>query len=92
MKPTLTALCLGQLCPADQPCSGRNHQRKLHALDLAVTHDLEHLRRILPEQDHKNLDHCVETIYERQALSETDAFINGFSLGVKLIIEAEAEY
>ena len=84
MKPTLTALWLGQLCPADQPCSGRNHQRKLH--------DLEHLRRILPEQDHKILDHCVETIYERQALSETDAFINGFSLGVKLITEAEAEY
>ena len=92
MKPTLTALWHGQLCPADQPCSNRDHNRKLRSLDLSITHDLEQLRQNLSKEKRKTLDRCIETIYERQALSETDAFIGGFSLGVKIITEAETEY
>ena len=92
MKPTLTALFYGQLCPADALSANHDHRRRLHELDTAVTRNLEALREALPKQAHALLDGCMDTMYERQAISETDAFINGFSLGVKIITEAEAEY
>lgn len=92
MKPTLTALWHGQICPADQFCIDPDQRKKLRDLDRSVADDLEALRKTLPQKTRNILDHCIETIYERQCLSEADAFIGGFSLGVKIITEAEAKY
>lgn len=92
MKPTLTALWYGQLSPADQFCLDPDQRKKLRDLDRAVADDLETLRNALPKKTAEILERCIETIYERQSLSETDAFISGFSLGVKIITEAEAKY
>ena len=92
MKPTLTALWYGQLSPADQFCVDRDRQKKFRDLNHAITQDLDKLHDLLPKEAGKLLDHCIETMYECQEMSETDAFISGFSLGVKIITEAEAEY
>ena len=92
MKPILTSLFYGQLCPADELSSNYYPREKLRELDFAVTRNLEILRQQLPQETRDTLERCIEIIYERQALSEADAFINGFSLGVKIITEAVAEY
>jgi len=92
MKPTLTALWYGQLSPADPFCADRSQQKKFHELNRDITQDLDTLHAALPKETRKILDHCIETMYECQEMSETNAFINGFSLGVNIITEAEAEY
>jgi hypothetical protein len=92
MKPTLTSLWFGQLCPADQLSANYHHREQLRNLDIGITRDIEALRKTLPKDACDILERCIERIYERQGLSDADAFINGFSLGVKIITEAVTEY
>ena len=81
---TIQDLYYGRISPYEMSISTTPEYRKLKAL-ANKNEDL--LRETLSDEQKKLLDKLIECITDISSISERDMFINGFRLGVKLMID-----
>ena len=81
---TIQDLYYGRISPYEMSISTAPEYQKLKA--LANQHE-DLLRESLSDEQKKLLDKLTESITDISSISERDMFINGFRLGVKLMID-----
>ena len=81
---TIQDLYYGRISPYEMSISTTPEYQKLKAL-ANKNEDL--LRESLSDEQKKLLDKLTESITDISSISERDMFINGFRLGVKLMID-----
>ena len=81
---TIQDLYYGRISPYEMSISTTPEYQKLKAL-ANKNEDL--LRETLSDEQKKLLDKLIECITDISSISERDMFINGFRLGMKLMID-----
>ena len=77
-------LYYGRISPYEMSISAAPEYQKLKAL---ADRNEDLLRESLSDEQKALLDKLIETVTDISSISERDMFINGFRLGVKLMIE-----
>ena len=81
---TIQDLYYGRISPYEMNISTAPEYQKLKAL---ANRNEDLLRESLSDEQKKLLDKLTESITDISSISERDMFINGFRLGVKLMID-----
>ena len=81
---TIQDLYYGRISPYEMSISTAPEHQKLKAL-ADKNEDL--LRETLSDEQKERLDKLTECITDISSISERDMFINGFRLGMKLMID-----
>ena len=81
---TIQDLYYGRISPYEMSISTAPEYLKLKT--LADQHE-DWLRETLSDEQKKLLDKLIECITDISSISERDMFINGFRLGMKLMID-----
>ncbi len=87
MKSTLTDLWLGNIYPAEEKTE--NHEQELELYGYIERH-YESLEKMLDEKGREVLAKLKDCYSELSCCEGEDAFIQGFSLAVRLMTEAMA--
>ena len=77
-------LYYGRISPYEMNISATPEYQKLKAL---ADRNEDLLRVSLSDEQKELLDKLIETVTDISSISERDMFINGFRLGVKLMID-----
>ena len=77
-------LYYGRISPYEMSISATPEYQKLKAL---ADRNEDLLRESLSDKQKELLDKLIETVTDISSISEWDMFINGFRLGVKLMID-----
>ena len=77
-------LYYGRISPYEISISATPEYQKLKAL---ADRNEDLLRESLSDKQKELLDKLIETVTDISSISERDMFINGFRLGVKLMID-----
>ena len=77
-------LYYGRISPYEMSISATPEYQKLKAL---ADRNEDLLRESLSDKQKELLDKLIETVTDISSISERDMFINGFRLGVKLMID-----
>ena len=77
-------LYFGRIAPYEMSISATPEYQKLKAL---ADRNEDLLRESLSDKQKELLDKLIETVTDISSISERDMFINGFRLGVKLMID-----
>ena len=77
-------LYYGRIAPYEMNISATTEYQKLKAL---AERNENLLRESLSDEQKELLDKLIETVTDISSISERDMFINGFRLGVKLMID-----
>ena len=77
-------LYYGRIAPYEMNISATTEYQKLKAL---ADRNEDLLRESLSDKQKELLDKLIETVTDISSISERDMFINGFRLGVKLMID-----
>ena len=77
-------LYYGRISPYEMSISAAPEYQKLKAL---ADRNEDLLRESLSDEQKELLDKFIEAVTDISSISERDMFINGFRLGVKLMIE-----
>ena len=77
-------LYYGRISPYEMNISATPEYQKLKAL---ADRNEDLLRESLSDKQKELLDKLIETVTDISSISERDMFINGFRLGVKLMID-----
>ena len=77
-------LYYGHISPYEMSISAAPEYQKLKAL---ADRNEDLLRESLSDEQKELLDKFIEAVTDISSISERDMFINGFRLGVKLMIE-----
>ena len=81
---TIQDLYYGHISPYEMSISNAPEYQKLKA--LAAQHE-DLLRETLSDEQKELLDKLTECITDISSISDRDMFINGFRLGMKLMID-----
>ena len=81
---TIQDLYYGRISPYEMSISTAPEYQKLKAL-ADKNEDL--LRETLSDEQKELLDKLIESVTDISSISERDMFINGFRLGMKLMID-----
>ena len=81
---TIQDLYYGRISPYEMSISATPEYQKLKAL---ADRNEDLLRESLSDKQKELLDKLIETVTDISSISERDMFINGFRLGVKLMID-----
>ena len=81
---TIQDLYYGRISPYEMSISTAPEYQKLKAL-ANKNEDL--LRETLSDEQKELLDKLIESVTDISSISERDMFINGFRLGMKLMID-----
>ena len=81
---TIQDLYYGHISPYEMSISNAPEYQKLKA--LAAQHE-DLLRETLSDEQKELLDKLTECITDISSISDRDMFINGFQLGMKLMID-----
>ena len=81
---TIQDLYYGRISPYEMSISTAPEYQKLKAL-ADTNEDL--LRENLSDEQKELLDKLIESVTDISSISERDMFINGFRLGMKLMID-----
>ena len=81
---TIQDLYYGRISPYEMSISATPEYQKLKAL---ATQNEDLLRETLSDEQKELLDKLIECITDISSISERDMFINGFRLGMKLMID-----
>ena len=81
---TIQNLYYGRISPYEMSISTAPEYQKLKAL-ADKNEDL--LRETLSDEQKELLDKLIESVTDISSISERDMFINGFRLGMKLMID-----
>ena len=76
-------LYYGRISPYEMSISATPEYQKLKAL---ADRNEDSLRESVSDEQKEMLDKLIETVTDISSISERDMFINGFRLGVKLMI------
>ena len=85
MKKTLTDLWNGNLCPCD--ASSQQDEEYLKLLNLIIKYR-DHVSEQLDDEGKEDLEQLINYIDESWSKSCNDAFIRGFSLATRFMIES----
>ena len=77
-------LYYGRIAPYEMNISATTEYQKLKAL---ADRNEDLLRESLSDEQKELLDKLIETVTDISSISERDMFINGFRLGIKLMID-----
>ena len=77
-------LYYGRISPYEMSISASSEYQKLKAL---ADRNEDLLRDSLSHEQKKLLEKLIETVTDISSISERDMFINGFRLGMKLMID-----
>ena len=77
-------LYYGRISPYEMSISATPEYQKLKAL---ADRNEDLLRESLSDEQKELLDKLIETVTDISSISERDMFINGFQLGVKMMID-----
>ena len=77
-------LYYGRISPYEMSISATPEYQKLKAL---ADRNEDLLRESLSDKQKELLDKLIETVTDISSISERDMFINGFRLGVKLMMD-----
>ena len=77
-------LYYGRISPYEMSISATTEYQKLKA---QADRNEDSLRESLSDEQKELLDKLIETVTDISSISERDMFINGFRLGVKLMID-----
>ncbi len=78
-------LFYGNICPSEKELT--RGSKYSHLLQLAVKNE-EKLHSILSPQQREQLEKLKDCIIDMNNISEKEAFVDGFRLGVQLIAES----
>ncbi|MBQ5746317.1 MAG: hypothetical protein IIV81_00115 [Clostridia bacterium] len=85
MKRSLAELWNGEIHPCEDNFIRKEEEKELSSL---IERNKEKLERLLNEEGKSTLSALDDCIYEMQSLIGEEAFINGFSLAVRIMSEA----
>ena len=77
-------LYFGRISPYEMNISATPEYQKLKAL---ADRNEDLLRESLSDEQREMLEKLIETVADISSISERDMFINGFRLGIKLMID-----
>ena len=77
-------LYYGRIAPYEMNISATTEYQKLKAL---ADRNEDLLRESLSDEQKELLDKLIESVTDISSISERDMFINGFRLGIKLMID-----
>ena len=77
-------LYYGRISPYEMSISATQEYKKLKALS---DRNEELLRKSLSDEQKELLDKLIETVTDTSSISERDMFINGFRLGMELMMD-----
>lgn len=77
-------LYYGRISPYEMSISATPEYQKLKAL---ADRNEDSLRESLSDEQREMLEKLIETVTDISSISERDMFINGFRLGIKLMID-----
>ena len=77
-------LYFGRISPYEMSISAAPEYQKLKAL---ADRNEDLLRESLSDEQKELLENLIETVTDISSISERDMFINGFRLGIKLMID-----
>ena len=81
---TIQDLYYGRVSPYEMSISTVPEYQKLKAL---ADRNEDSLRESVSDEQKEMLDKLIETVTDISSISERDMFINGFRLGIKLMID-----
>ena len=81
---TIQDLYYGRISPYEMSISATPEYQKLKAL---ADRNEDLLRESLSDEQKELLDKLIETVTDISSISERDMFINGFRLGMKLMMD-----